>query len=278
MVYREGKVAEVDLNGAPILQVVTDSSTGIVNALQFNKSTITLEEADKPQIETINGQNVVGSVAKSLSKVTFSDGKMDQFHFTVDDKVQPRLAIGSPGANSRTLGWNAATSLITQDNDWNYQISPSVNGQTADFSRKSVSGQSEAWSNDPSKGQEVTEVNGVKRTTSRFASGKLSGLIRKITETTGGTEKVVYTADYDEQGRTIRVQDKDKTRTYIYDDANHSVAVYLDGKLRSTGTYDEQRRLISSVATDGLKRVITYLPDGTPKETDTLPNGTIVIR
>jgi hypothetical protein len=184
--------AEVDLNGSAILQVGTDGSTGLVNSLQFNNSTITLEQADKPQVETINGQTVVGSVAKSLSKVTFSDGKIDQFHFTVDQKIQPRLVVGGSGSNSRTFGWNSTNSLITQDNDWNYQITPSADGQTAAFSRKNAAGNSESWLNDPTTGQEVTEINGVKRTTSRFASGKLSGYVRKITETTGGKETTVY--------------------------------------------------------------------------------------
>ena len=278
IVYKGDRAVEVDMNGSPLLQLGTDSATGLVNTLQFNKNTVTLEDADKPQIEVLNGQNVVGSVSKSLSKVTFFDGKVDQFHFSVDSKAQPQLTLSSAGSNSRTINWNPANNLITQDGDWHYQVTPSATGQSAAFSRTTAAGKTESWYNDPTSGQEVTEINGVKRTTSRFASGKLSGFIRKITEITNGVEKTIYSVDYDEQGRPIRVLDKGKVRSIVYDDANHSESVYIDSKLLMTATYDEQHRLSSSVGANGLKRAIAYLPDGTPKETDTFPDGRVVSR
>jgi hypothetical protein len=45
-----------------------------------------------------------------------------------------------------------------------------------------------------------------------------------------------------------------------------------------TAFFDEQHRLISSVAANGLKRVLDYLPDGSAKETDTFPDGRVVSR
>jgi hypothetical protein len=277
IVYRGGKAAEVDLDGTPVLGVGTDSN-GEVNSLQFNKGTLSIEQANKPQLEVLNGKTVVGSVSPSLSKMTFPDGRTDQFHFNVDSKLEPRMTFGSSASTSRTFGWDSSTDLITQDNDWTYKVTPSSNGQTAAFSRSTTSGQAESWFNDPATGQEVTEVNGVKRIASRFASGKLSGLMRKITETVGGQETTVYAADYDEQGRQIRVMDKGKLRTIVYNDANNSESVYVDSKLLLTATFDDQHRLISSVATNGYRRVLSYLPDGTSKETDTFPDGRIVSR
>ena len=257
IVYRNDKAAEIDLNGAPILVIGTDSQTGLVNSLQFNKNTITLEQADKPQIQTLNGQNVVGSVSKSLSKITFSDGKLDQFRFSVDDKVQPLLAIGDGGPNVRTFGWDPASALITKDNDWTYQITPLSTGRDSAFARKNAFGQRESWFNDPSKGQEVTEISGVKTTTSRFTSGILTGKVRKIEEAKANQTTIVYQATYDEMGRLIRVE-KSPGIQLNYNEQGGLISSTRGGESQR---YDEKGRLLQETL-NGTSLNYSYDADG----------------
>jgi hypothetical protein len=241
-VYEGGIVKEIDADGVPILKVSIDPTTGIVNGLSVNNKQIGLVEGQKPSVENINGQNVVGEVKQSLQKLTFADGSSETFKFAVNSKLLPTLDIS--GINSRSFSWDPATQLILKDGEWSYKVLPSLEQfSNAQITRQNNEGQSEYWFADGHNGREITrDINGITTTKEVFTSGFLRGRTRKIEETKNNSTTLIYSATYDELGHIIREQKGDCT--IVYYKPNRPLKIYKLGKLYWSGEYDASDKLV----------------------------------
>ena len=179
--YQNGIVKEIDINGSPLLNILTDS-TGNVSGLSFAGKQIAFGKGQKPNVESINGQTVVGEFKPSLNKVILPDGTTDKFTYAVDSKLVPTLAIS--GIHNRLFSWDPLTRLLVKDGDWTYKVVPSDKEfSDAQITRIGKDGASEYWYRDVRAGQEITQdVNGTKITKEYFSTGLLRGQLRKIEE------------------------------------------------------------------------------------------------
>jgi hypothetical protein len=232
-VYEGGIVKEIDEDGVPILKVAIDPTTGIVSGLAFSDGkNISIAEGQKPHIENINGQNVVGEVKPSLQKLTLANGSVESFKFAVTPKLLPTLNI-SEANNNRSFSWEPATKLILQDGDWSYKIVPAKEQfSNAQITRVNGTGQSEYWYYDHHDGQEITQsLNGVKRIKEFFTTGILKGKVRKIEQvTSAGQTTLLYAASYDESGNLIRVVQGNYLATIDKSDNTFEIRDLASGK------------------------------------------------
>jgi hypothetical protein len=242
--YQGGIVREIDKSGAPLLKVSIDQA-GEVDGIDFNSRHISIAEAQKPYVERLNGQNVVGAVTPSLHTLTFPNGSSETFKFAVDASLQPTLEIS--GIATRSFTWDPATKFILKSGDWSYKIAPAESDgpfSNAQITRINSKGQSEYWYYDRLNGT-VTAVgqDGVKRIREFFVSGLLFNKTRKITEVRNNVANVVYLAAYDEKGRLIRKVDHGTTTQYVYTEINGTsklTQLIVNDKPAWTVSYDDK--------------------------------------
>ncbi|HEY5811999.1 MAG TPA: RHS repeat domain-containing protein [Terrimicrobiaceae bacterium] len=267
-IYSGSRVSEIREAGRMVLKVESDPRTDAVNGLSNGERKIQIELAGHPQVQVINGQNVVGAMQKSLGKASFSEGTVKSYEYPIDEneKLEPALKIGE----DRRIVWDPVTKLIKRDGEWTYNIKlGKIPGSNPAIGRVNTAKEREFWHNDAVEGKETIQgINGVKTITSWFTTGKLKGMTRKIEEDSGGKITVlkqfiygedgrllreigpkgdVETFDYDALGRLAKKTATDKSETYTYDQADNLVGTdvsYLDGTIHSY-TYTETGSLIS---------------------------------
>jgi hypothetical protein len=207
-VFEGGKVTEIkQRDGATLLRVEMDAASGVVTGLKYGEQHFGIELGAKPQVQSIQGRNVVAGMQSSLRQLTFPNGTKKTYEFAANESVQPTLTIGGPV--SRTIVWDPATKRITKDGLWTYDITPSkVAWENAAIGRTKPTGQTEYWLYDAARGQETTlGFDGVKKIRSWFVSGKLAGANRSIVSIDAkGVRTVTNDWSYDETGRWIRIR------------------------------------------------------------------------
>jgi len=263
-VYRDGKVAAIREGASTVLEVELESTTGEPKALAFNGKKIGIERGQRPLVQNINGQNLVGGMVSSLKRLTLADGAIKNYEFAVDDKLQPTLKMGD-----RLITWDPKTRMISKDNEWVYDIKqdPKNLQANAAIGRKNSKG-GEFWHYDGAKGQEIVQgIDGVKTIKHWFVSGKFAGLPRKTVKLIDGKEKIVQQFTYSEAGKLIREFKNGKTMTYKYDEAGNQIEAMFDGKLMWKRQYDAQRRLVMEERDDGRKITYRYLKDNGKEKT-----------
>ncbi len=229
--YMNDRVASVRVDAVEKLSVEFDSSSGEPKALSLNGKRIGIEFGQKPRVQNINGQNLLGGMDRSLNKLTFADGTAKTYEFGVNDKLQPTLKVGD-----RLITWDPQNRRILKDGDLTYEIKADEKNlfANAEIKRTNGKGESNYWFDDRARGTEIVEENGVRKIFSRFTTGKVSGKIRRIEERQGDTVKAMYKASYDEKGRLIREIEEgyaktSKIRSFNYDAEGRVASIQYDG-------------------------------------------------
>jgi YD repeat-containing protein len=255
-------------NGVTKLSVERDGLTGKVDALDFNGQSIGISTGEKPRIQTIGGQSLLGGMDSSLKSLSFADKTSEIFEYATNDKMLPTLKITKTGDPDRLFTWDPSTKYIVNDNDWNYKISPGRNAYSnAAIGRTNAIKQSEFWFNDPQNGREITQgVNGVKKIEEWFVGGALNDDTRRVREILpdGHVEERRYS--YDESGNLLRVFDTGAPElVQITEALNHLNGSTL-GKLPISLNFEpvaKDSRLVCTSRAGGVYEISEFLHDGT---------------
>ena len=197
--YSGNRVSEIREGGRMVLKV---EGAG----LSYGGQLIRFELGDKPRVQNVKGQNVIGTVDRSLSKMHLSDGSARSYEFSVNDKMEPTLKV----KDGRLIVWDPTTRRIKQDGEWTYQIKPAESDlfAYAAIERTNSSNENEFWLKDISKGTEVIQnANGFKRERKWFVAGKLTGRNREIADFINGKELRRRNWSYNENGEVLRFSD-----------------------------------------------------------------------
>lgn len=203
-VYSGETVTEIRENGTAKL-AIEYAKQGEADALVFGGKRMQITLDQKPAVQNVQGQNFVGGMDQSLKTLDPTSGKTASFEFSVNQKVQPTLKITSNNNTTRLITWDPATKRIISDGDWVYTITPNQNSNAA-IARANSMHQSEYWSYDAAKGQEITQgLNGDKTTRSWFVSGASTGNDRREETITKDRQKIVHEWIYDDNGQLVRM-------------------------------------------------------------------------
>jgi len=202
-VYSGDRVSEIREGGQTLLKVNSDPNTGEVTGLSLGlKRDINFSWGQRPIVQIIQGKPLLLGMRKTLTKIALPDGTEKNFEFAVNDQMQPALKIDG----MQEVSWNPETLLADKVGEWTYDIKPGeARFSNAAIGRKTASGLTEFWHYDSSKGEEIVRgVDGVKRVTSWFTSGKLAGKVRsvKVSKLGSWSNYVKYT--YSESGALMR--------------------------------------------------------------------------
>ena len=208
LLYSDGKVTELREQGHTLLQVNTNPTTKQVNGVTCGKERIGIELGDRPKVEVVAGQNVVGDMQKSLGELHFSDGTKHSYQFAVDDHLRPTLKTELPSHAPRIITWDAADRHIIGDGQWTYSIK-GREASNVDINRTNDKNQTESWFYNNVLGEEtIVSKDGREKKKTWFVSGMLAGKIRSIV-VKRSTEKVSsIDYAYDERGNKIRIATK----------------------------------------------------------------------
>jgi hypothetical protein len=245
--YRDGRVASVEKNGKPVLEIKRDAMSGEVTgiALPGTWDAIGLAAtAERPVVESIGGKNVVSRVEKTLGEVTpASGGGKVAFEQTVNGELNPTIKLGD-----QLIAWNPATKKIVKDGEWNYDVKPGAGPfDNAAIGRENARNQSEFWHRDNAKGEEIVQgIDGSKKVTTWFTSGKLVGRKREqITLSPSGEPFRKKKFIYDNDGSILRASQNGKilsqweTVRRSEDSSYARVERHGDGRLKSITYYDK---------------------------------------
>jgi hypothetical protein len=205
-IYSGNVVTEIREGGSSRLAVELDPSTRQVSALSFNGKRLAITQDQKPHVQHINGQNVVGQVTRSLRSIIGSEGPSKGFEFAVNSQIRPTLRIINRDDSERLIAWDPVTRRVISDGDWAYAITPPKDHwANAAIDRKNAQGQTESWYYDDAQGREILHsLDGSRKVRSWFTSGRLSGKTRKIEEQNPAGSNTTYQATYNEDGKLIR--------------------------------------------------------------------------
>lgn len=250
-VYSGNRVVEIRENGAAKLSVVWNDN-GTVKALEFNGKRLELELSERPRVEAVAGQNVVGGLEKSLTRVRSGTGWTKDFEFAVDKALRPTLKTGN-----RLLTWDSATQLILSDEKWNYTVAlPETPTAYAAIERKTAKGEREFWHEDRARGIETVEsADGIKTVTTLFPKGAMAGRKRKQEQFKNGQLVESKSWAYDDRGLLIREISNGKITTFLHDDKDRMESSHDEsGKRIMSFGYDDKDRLVKK--TDGSDNVV----------------------
>lgn len=243
LAYENGVVTGLQEKGDTVLKVEFNSSTGIVTGLTFNNKTIGIEQAERPVIQQLAGQNIIANMSQSLSKLTFPDGSVKTYSFKTDQTLLPVITLDG----QRRITWNSATSLIKTDGDWTYDLKPLEGSSKVAFTRINRQGKSESYVDNGEKGV-VSEKNqnGIETKTYRFTSGILAGKIRKIEEIQNGVSTIIFSAAYDEEGKLLRKSTPNETVIYkVLNGKSVPLQVIKNNKIVRNYSYDEKGNFLN---------------------------------
>jgi len=212
--YNGGMPVEIDRDGAVLLKVEQDPTSGTANALVIAGRRIELSLAQRPRVINLLGKNLINGFDPSLASLQQADGK-ETFAFETDKALNPTLAINGPGLLPRLFVWDAATRQIKSDGPWTYSLQPK--GDHLRVVRTSTQNQIESYEDDETTGM-TSEKNadGAEIATYRFVSGPLEGSVRKIEQLDGaGKRTPLYSASYYPSGELMReIFYPDTVKTY----------------------------------------------------------------
>ncbi len=203
--YTGGRVSEVKEGSSTLLKVDVNPNTNQVTGFTAQGKNYKIEQDRRPRVQMVNGQNLIGGMDSSLSKLIFPNGHQKSYEFAVDQKIEPTLKITDSGT-VRSFSWNPSTKLIKTDNDWTYKITPNGENPLANaaIGRKNAKGQEEFWYRDARKGREEShELDGTVRIESWFVNGILQGKVRKV-QIRNKDLVMDQKFEYNESGQIIR--------------------------------------------------------------------------
>jgi len=238
--YNGPAATEVDVDGKPVVQVESDSSTGVAKDLIIGGQKVDIALAPRPRIQAVLNQNLVTGFDQSLSQLQWPDAKKESFAFGTDNSLTPTLAITHTDETQRNFSWDPTTRQIKTDGDWTYTFEPAFqNSSCLGIRRTDAEGQFEYFANDPSRGKTVEKtLSGNLTTIYIFVNaGVLNGEVRKKEVQVNGATQTVYEADYDEAGRMTRLKEGNSVVIFVKG-FNRVSQVYTAGKLTWSAKYD----------------------------------------
>jgi hypothetical protein len=276
-IYTNGKITALKEGSSTHLEITANPQNGTVIGLTFNGKTIEIGQAERPHVQTIAGQNVIGTVGRSLNKLTYPDGTTKTFEFSVNEIIHPTLKVFNSG--ERIISWDPLSKMILKDNDWAYRIERSENlFSNASIERKNQKGESEFWYNDTVRGEEtVKNKGGITTKTYRFVgSGPLTGNVRKIEEIIDGVAKTVFAASYDEKGNLLQAKYANGD-VITWKTTKAERTMYKNGIVEVSMLFDENGRISKEIFYSN-KSEKHYSYSGNSKTTKTLfADGKILI-
>ncbi|PTX98238.1 hypothetical protein DB345_05225 [Spartobacteria bacterium LR76] len=201
------KVTEIREGGTTKLTARWNNDSTVLQSLEFNGRTIKFIRGEKPRIQNIAGKNLIVAVDQSMVELTSASGvPLRDYSFQTDPNLNPIFKNGS-----RIITWDIKTRTIISDGQWKYSIQPGPDPlANAAIQRTNSKGENEFWHNDTQKGIETVQgVNGIRKTTTRFASGKFAGLTRNIKIGGDAFESIRELYSYNEDGKLLRKQFND---------------------------------------------------------------------
>ncbi|MDD2707791.1 MAG: hypothetical protein PHV34_07245 [Verrucomicrobiae bacterium] len=270
--YMNNRVSEIREGGTPILRVETAPMTGEVTGfLLRNNQRIAIEKIKLPSLTP-------GLKEEScLARVVKADGTSSSFEYGTDGQKNSTLKLNG----ARLLAWDAKTRRILKDaapnGEWTYHVDAAKGMfENAAIGRKNAKGQTEFWHDDTAKGILIVQsLDGVKKTSCRFASGSLAGKFRKEEIVENGKIVKSVRNTYNEQGKRVRTTEKSqdnptKTTSYQYSPDGRHITAICDGRLLWKEERDESGRVVyrenmghsqirTRYLTDGM-REITIIP------------------
>jgi YD repeat-containing protein len=244
-IYSGSVVTEIREGGSSRLAVELDPSTRRVAALSFDGRRLNTLQDQKPRVQSIKGQSVVGQIDRSLRSIGGSEGSSKSFEFAVNQKIQPTLRVRSKTDSERLFTWDPIKGQIISDNDWTYSITPpSSASANAALGRKNSRAQTEYWFYDSAKGQEtLLDLQGRKSVKTWFVSGPLAGLQRSVSE-------------FGPRGAI------DHSSRWIYNEKSQLISIrHRDGSSVNY-SYDEKGRFLRAVQANLVTWERKYHPDG----------------
>jgi hypothetical protein len=202
--YVNGEAVEILFNGHVILSIDRGQDRNFVIFKYGNNLQATAELGEKPDVQVIDGQNVIGKIDRSLHRLTMANGVVDTYTFSVDDKLLPILKIS--GENLREFTWNPANGRLLKDGDWEYDITGGEEFvSNANITRVNSQGRNESWFLDRASGREVLQFgDGSKIVKNRFVSGPLQGNLRKQETFFNEKSESQIKYSYDGNGNLLR--------------------------------------------------------------------------
>jgi len=294
-VYQGGLLSRlVDEQGAELVEVIW-SKPGLAKQFILHQDNgselkIDVEQDKKPEVQHVNGMNVIGELTSSLSKATWRqhdyvhDKREYRFRMQ-NEKMLPTLDIIDGESTSKRIIWNPKSRCIIRYGDWKYEINEGENADAfygksyAKISRINSKGKKQFWHNDTKKGiEETLSSNGVRTIEKRFQTGLLKGKIREIIKIKDDKKQLYYKAAYDEKGKLIREINQDGTRkeySHRYSEAGNmqEKQFFENGKLKYTILYSDEGLKKEVQRSNG--NVITYQYDELKRQTMRFVNGKI---
>jgi len=219
--YESGKVKSIEevQSGEEVFEVVKDPLEPKLIQLKMGDSTIVLEQGEKPRIERINGQNLIGGMDTSLTRIVKADGRERALSYEVEpSSIVPTF---KPDVD-RTITWQPSTGIVSQDRDWKYEIKQDSNDSwnNAAITQINKNKEKEFWYHDKNTGVEtILNKNGVKTINQWFVSGKLRGKRRSAQKVyPSGKKELVESYVYDSQANVKRFTKDGESWTLEYDD------------------------------------------------------------
>jgi len=248
--YESGKVKSIreTQSGNEVVEVVEDPLEPGLLKLKMGDETIVMEQGEKPRIEQINGQNLIGGMDQSLVAVHGADGKTRNISYDMEaSNIVPTF---KPTAE-RTFTTHPGTGLIVTDGAWRYQIKQDQQHpwNNAAITRTNAQKQNEFWHKNNVKGQEIIRsASGLEKVRSWYLSGNLAGKKRKsVTKINGNIEDEIKYS-YNEDGLLLRREWKKKgTYQYTYDQMGRLQQVSLNQETILKKFYDEKGNLASHI-------------------------------
>ena len=234
---------------------------------------VKLGYADRPLVEVIGGQALVSQQVKSLGQIIRGEGGGTRaVEYAVDEKLQPTITLGD-----RVITWNPTSKLITKDGEWTYDVKAGE-GLYAAIGRTNAKKQREFWHRDEPNGQEIVQgIDGVKKVTSWFTSGKLAGKTRNKEEIVKGKTRVIYQASFDERGNLFReLLENGEINQFAYsEDGSPKTKTRLaqNGEPKDMVEYADggKMRIVRSAS----GRTTEYHYDGQGRESKMIVNGNL---
>lgn len=221
-----------ELRGATGNVITLEERTDGGKTLTVGEKRIELSFGERPVVNNVGGKNLVTAVSKTLTGISVSDGEVMNAEFGVTPSLDPTLKIVENRGKKATYTWNASTGHIICDDDWTYEL-PGVVAENGEGPIKRTSkanaGSVEFWQSDPGKGIQLAQrAGGPLVKTIRFASGPLTGKLRRIEEERDGQTSITRELSFDEKGRILRDVGSGKSLYYRYDDDSRTWTAYSD--------------------------------------------------
>jgi YD repeat-containing protein len=219
-----GMPQDVSKDGNHIISVEPNED-GTVRGFVFNSQSYEMQYADRPLMQIVMGQAVVGRLSKALAKYEYPNGEFETFDFGLTEKRVPTLTFTDENKEKTIYSWSAENGHLLSESgprgDWTYTVGKSVGRfGLPPLARTNEAGRSERLDVDTTTGTYVAKkLDGTTVVTHLFkAPGPLYGKVRDEVQITGTNSKEIYRAAYDDAGRLMRsIDDSGKLTRYFYD-------------------------------------------------------------